>query len=163
MSCIDLGSRFWSKVHPEALSGCWLWHASVDHRGHGRFVVGPMIDGAYRTVGAHRHAYELVNGPIPTGLVVRHKCDVPACVNPDHLEVGTQDDNIRDRDERGRTARGEANGSAKLTLARVAEIRAAYAVGNRSQQSLAAQFGVSKSLVHVIVNGKAWRGRVEGA
>lgn len=157
---IDWNDRFWSKVHPEALSGCWLWHGAITGSGYGAFQAESR-----RLVGAHRHAYELCHGPIPTGMVVRHKCDVRACVNPDHLETGTHADNIRDRDERGRhwAPQGEDNGRSKLTAAQVLEIRAKYAFGDRTQQDLADEYGVSNQLVSCIVRGKWWRHLTGGA
>lgn len=155
-AAIDWDSRFWSKVHPEALSGCWLWHGHVSPLGYGRFNVGSGAGGARRMILAHRHAWELVKGTIPPGMVVRHKCDVPSCVNPDHIELGTVADNNRDMVERGRQARGERNGSAKLTLAQVNEIRAKYAGSDRTQSSLAAEYRVDPSQVSRAVSGKTW-------
>jgi hypothetical protein len=95
--------RFWSKVRitPE----CWLWTARHTRKGYGMFKQG-SLDRL-----AHRVAWEEVNGPIPPGLCVLHKCDNPPCVRPDHLFLGTQADNIADRDAKGRQARGDRNGS----------------------------------------------------
>jgi hypothetical protein len=76
---------------------CIEWHGYRDKDGYGTVYVGN-----YKTVRAHRHVYEECIGPIPNGLILRHKCDNPPCVNPNHLEPGTQKDNARDRDERGR-------------------------------------------------------------
>ncbi len=88
--------RLQSKFIHDPHSGCWLWQGSLTSDGYGRFW---LID---RHVRAHRASYELRYGPIPEGMVVRHKCDVPQCVNPDHLELGTQADNNRDIVTRGR-------------------------------------------------------------
>jgi hypothetical protein len=109
-----------------------------------------------KAVYVHRRAYELANGPIPGGLVVRHKCDVKLCVRPDHLEVGTQADNVRDKVERGRHPRGEQGPNAKLTAAQVTEIRVKYAAGGRTQRSLADEYGMHWVTVHDIVRGKRW-------
>lgn len=93
-----LPDRFWSKV--ERTESCWLWTAAVDPMGYGRFYVSPG-----RTGLAHRVAYELVVGPIPSGLVLDHLCRTPACVNPAHLEPVTLAENLRrgDRPHAGKT------------------------------------------------------------
>lgn len=81
---------------PEPSTGCWLWDLDVSGDGYGRFN--------YRSqsVAAHRLAWSAVNGDIPPGMVVRHDCDQPLCVNPDHLRIGTHADNMADRAKRGR-------------------------------------------------------------
>lgn len=81
--------RFWSKVDREHPSGCWLWLASKRGDGYGQF----WLDG--KMPAAHRVAYELTRGPILVGMQLDHLCRVRACVNPDHLEVVTQQENIR--------------------------------------------------------------------
>lgn len=123
-----------------------------------------------RSFRAHRFAWEITRGPIPDGLHVLHRCDNPPCCNPDHLFLGTHIDNVADMVAKGRgakgersgarlhperVARGERNGTAKLTAAQVAEIRATpRKVG--SQHALALRFGVSDATISMIVNGKAW-------
>jgi hypothetical protein len=85
-------ARFHAKYIPEPNSGCWLWDGWVNGRGYGRFGKGL----------AHRISWELHRGPIPAGMNICHKCDVPPCVNPDHLFLGTQTDNMRDCARKGR-------------------------------------------------------------
>ena len=160
---VDWSDRFWSKVAPEALSGCWLWHGAVNPRGYGSFGLNG------RTVLAHRHAYELTTGPIPTGLFLLHRCDVPACVNPDHLHVGTHAENMTEMTSRGRSGvgdrnssrrhprsrpRGERVGTAKLSAVEVEEIRELRGV---SQREIARRYGVDQSTVHHVVSGKTWK------
>lgn len=105
---------------------------------------------------AHRLAYMLAYGPIPDGLVVRHACDNPACVNPSHLELGTHGDNAKDRATRGRGARGERHGNAKLTAQQVRDIRDKRAAGVKLKP-LAQEYGVHISLISQIANGKMWK------
>lgn len=98
-------------------SGCIRFTGHLDGEGYGRIMVARV---KYM---AHRLSYYLNNGPIPDGYVVRHKCDNPSCINPEHLEVGTQADNIADKVSRGRQARGSGVGRAILTEESVREIR----------------------------------------
>jgi hypothetical protein len=110
-------ARFWKYVDVQHDAKCWPWIGGLKAEGYGEFV---MPD---RKMPAHRAAYEIVVGPIPEGLVVRHKCDNRACCNPKHLETGTHADNVRDRVIRGRSAIGEDAGRAILTEADVHRIR----------------------------------------
>ena len=80
--------RFWAKVNKT--ESCWLWQGSTNSDGYGRF------NPAGRLVGAHRWSWSQINGPIPDGMCILHSCDTPACVNPSHLRLGTQADNIID-------------------------------------------------------------------
>lgn len=98
--------RFWSKVERGSADGCWRWSAkSTGHFGHGSFSVRSA------PVPAHRFAWQITRGAIPKGLCVLHRCDVPACVNPSHLFLGTKRDNNLDRDAKGRQASGDRSGS----------------------------------------------------
>lgn len=87
-----------SMLEPIPISGCWIWIGATDGKGYGHMA------SAYKKspMKAYRVSYELFNGKIPKGLVVRHKCDIPSCVNPNHLEIGTQKDNMQDASKRGR-------------------------------------------------------------
>lgn len=88
----DDEARFWSKVDKDGASGCWLWTATKVSDGYGQFLL--TVDGVQRGRPAHRHAYELLVGPIPDGHQLDHLCRVRACVNPDHLEPVTQRENV---------------------------------------------------------------------
>ena len=97
-------ARFWSKVIKKGSSGCWLWQASQRNKGYGAFAY--TWDGKSIHDRAHRFSWRLHCGEIPTGLYVLHKCDVPQCVNPDHLFLGTIADNNRDMILKGRHVKG---------------------------------------------------------
>lgn len=169
-------SRFWSQVdkspHPK---GCWIWTGDRQPRsGYGRFF-------AQKTHMAHRYSYEIAHAPIPRGLLACHKCDNPPCVNPDHIFLGTHQDNHDDMHAKGRgitghkftdgRSRGEKNPRAKLTTTQVAEIRAIYQGDGRKNKvgglrgrattptlkQLAAQYGVAFSVIHAIVTNQIWK------
>lgn len=131
-------TRFWAKVDTEG--ECWNWTAGVFHDGYPAFQAESK-----KTYRGHRWLWTQENGPIPEGLVVRHKCDNRRCVRMDHLELGTPNDNVRDRETRNRTSKGETHRSAKLTDAQVTEIREAYMYTLLTQKELAARYGVSRS------------------
>jgi len=143
-------ARFWSKVvRTSDPDGCWLWGDSCNAGGYGHFTLRGRW---YR---AHRVMYELVFGPIPQGKVVCHRCGVRSCVRPSHLFVGSQRDNIRDAVGKGRAARGELNGQAKLTAADVRRIRTMLAAGRR-QSDIASLFGVRRTEISRIATGSRW-------
>jgi hypothetical protein len=146
---IGLAGKLAFHSMPEPNSGCTLWLASTDTRGYGRLE----WNGKQRP--AHRLAWEVVHGPVPDGLHVCHKCDVPSCVNPDHLFLGTNAENMADmkRKGRGRAPRGAENPSAKLTEEAVRAIR----IDSRPATHIAKDYGVSNVLVGHIKKRKAWK------
>jgi hypothetical protein len=145
---------FWKRVSVGSDNDCWIWTGSRTKQGYGNLRI------KQKTVYAHRYIYELRNGKIPDGLVVCHKCDNPACVNPSHLFLGTQGDNVRDRDEKGRRGsnppRGESHHNSKLTEKDVAEIRKMLADG-QSIRKIASKFGVTSWTIGSIAVGKTWK------
>jgi len=144
--------RVWEKVDiPHGGFGCWEWDASRTSQGYGRFSLDKKM------VLVHRLIYEMVNGPIPDGLCVCHHCDNPPCVNPSHLFIGTNADNVRDRDEKGRTSsrKGSDNTQAKLTEGNVKDIRTRLTEGETTA-SVARMFGVSQRNIRKIGNHKVW-------
>lgn len=145
------GPRFWDKVAVGRPEECWPWKAAFLRSGYGRFV---LTVGA--TVRAHRFAWELTNGPIPDGLVVMHACDNPPCVNPGHLRIGTQADNMGDRAQKGRAPRGERHWRASLTVESVEKILSMLSDGAMGRD-VASAFGISQSTVSQIRHGQRWK------
>lgn len=142
--------RFWSKV--DVVPGCcWEWQAGTDGKGYGKF----RFQG--KRWFAHRLAYALYVGHIPETLFVLHRCDNPSCVNPNHLFLGTQKENIQDAAKKGRLSerRGEKNTNARLTEEQVLAIRALK--GKISQREIAALFGVARSTIDDIHSGRTWK------
>ncbi len=149
-----LAERFWSKVLKT--DTCWLWQGGTIGNGYGTITSG----GHYgRTLLAHHVSWEWAYGPIPNGLWVLHKCDVPPCVNPEHLWLGTHSDNMQDRARKGRAnhALGEAHGGAKLTNEQVISIRARYGTRDLTCKTLAIEYGVSATTICLVANGRIWR------
>jgi len=99
---MKIGSRFWKYV--EKTESCWLWTGYKNHLGYGRMTV-TVAPKQYKLMATHRLSWKMHRGPIPEGKVVMHDCDNPACVNPDHLLLGTQLDNMRDMKAKGRDNR----------------------------------------------------------
>jgi len=145
--------RLWNRTNRE--SGCWIWTGCKNADGYGTISVNGKMHMA------HRLSWELTNGPIPNGLFVCHKCDNPSCINPEHLFLGTNKDNMQDKVKKGRKngggpARGERNGSAKITKADVLEIRKLHANGI-SGRKIADKFGISDSQVFRIILNQCWK------
>jgi len=139
-----------------AENGCWEWMSTIKN-GYGCFESDSIQMKARksRKRGAHQVSYEAFKELIPQGMVVRHTCDNPLCVNPDHLILGTQADNVADRETRGRRKgiNGEKVGTAKLTAEKVLEIRSS----KLSYSVLANKYNVDKSTIALIKAGKSWK------
>jgi hypothetical protein len=150
-----VSDRLVARLSPEPNTGCWLWIGNVNFKGYGQIGIG-----ANSMRATHRVAYESFIGPIPGGLQVLHKCDVPACCNPDHLWLGTHQDNIDDKMRKGRhrpgvhsKSSGSRNGNSKLTAAAAAHIKQ----GLMSGSEYADLYGVTRSLVCAIQKGRVWK------
>lgn len=141
------------KSIPVTESGCWLWDGPTFNHGRPRV----WKDNTHKL--AHRVSYEAFLGDIPDGTCVCHKCDTPLCVNPDHLFLGTWDDNNKDKTRKGRQAflRGESHGSSRLTAAQVSEIRRIHSIDGVPTEKIGTMFGVSGRHIRHIVNRKLWR------
>jgi len=149
--------KFNSRYERVTESGCWIWSGGMNAYGYGSFW--DMDYGRARR--AHRVSYELYKGFIPDGLLVLHKCDVPVCVNPDHLFLGTHQDNMDDKIKKGRQAKGENNGSSKLTEKEVKEIRDKYVPRKYTQRMLAREFNVSQVAIGCVIRNETWRNNNE--
>jgi hypothetical protein len=157
--------RFLAKVDkqtkvtsPFVSTPCWLWTASARNGGYG--VLRTQIDGRWSSSVASRLAHAHWNNDPIEGLIVCHRCDTPSCVNPEHLFLGTHQDNISDMWEKGRGARGDDHGQSKLTTDRVLAIRRRYSEGE-TQEELGEEFCVSIPTISRIVHGHEWS-HVEG-
>ena len=139
--------RFQSKIDIRSNSECWPWLRYCDIYGYGRFKYkGKMIF-------SHRFAFAFKNDYLADDLVVRHSCDNPRCCNPNHLLMGTHQDNKNDAVRRDRLAKGESNGSAKLTEKDVLTIRSS----SLSLRELARQFNVASKTIFNVRANKNWR------
>lgn len=159
--------RFFSLV--DVSGDCWLWTGALGPKGFGMFSVGGRYarSGKRRNsmVFAHRFAYTMHNGPIPAGQghhgnCVLHRCLNHNCVNPAHLYLGTALDSVRSMDARGRRVNaqlvGDAHWNAKLSVAKVLEIKAMLADGVLSQKRIAEIYGVVLSTINHIKTGRLW-------
>ena len=151
-SVLSPEDRYWEKVDLCGPHECWPWLASTNAGGYGRF------DKRLGYELAHRYAWFLAYGD-PGLMCVLHKCDNPSCQNPDHLFLGTRDDNNKDRMRkgRGRGAPWYNHNKAKLNPDRVALVRRLYATNRYTLKQLATQFGVSFQLVSQIVRREIWK------
>lgn len=175
MDEMDDLARVLAKRTRRTASGCLEWMGARAKAGYGeiqrRRLFGPQPETT------HRIAWRLAYGAIPDGQWVLHRCDNPACCEPTHLFLGTHQDNVTDKMQKGRhrhghlygddhpmrkrpelVKRGEAHNMAKLTLAQVQQIRALQAAGG-SDTKIAKQFGVSRPAISAIRHGRAWRGQ----
>jgi hypothetical protein len=155
--------QFWANVE-KAKNGCWLWRGGRKHAIPKRY---PHATVNGKTDLVHRLAYTLAKGIIPPGLLVLHSCDNPRCLNPDHLSIGTNQDNADDMVKKGRSTRdrkrpgtgpaGARNPKAKLTPAIVKQIREDRRLTGLSVYKIAAKYGIGKSQAYNIISNTHWK------
>lgn len=147
-------ARFLGNVDQSAPDGCWQWKGIENSNGYGRF----SYKDSHRL--AHRFSYELFFGPVPNGMNVCHRCDNRKCVNPEHLWLGSQSQNLSDAVSKGRMHRpdtkGPRNGNTSLTWEKVDTIRSMH-TGGVPKFRIAALFGVSQSTICNITNNQTWK------
>lgn len=136
---VQTEERFETKYMPVTESGCWLWTDRMDKYGYGLFYMNS------RKYGSHRVSWEIHNGPIPEGKQINHKCHVRCCVNPHHLYVGTQAENMLDKMERGLAA-------VKLKASDILEIRNS----TLPTKELAIKYDVSTGTIYKIISRAIW-------
>jgi hypothetical protein len=147
--------RFDELYIPEPNSGCWLWLGHINNKGYGKFQ---LKRGGYSLVYAHRFSYEVYNCvEVPPHLHVCHSCDIPCCVNPDHLWAGTRSDNMQDCVAKGRFRKlgnpGSKNGRAILKEDQIMAIRNDV----RSLRKIGREYGLDYTVISKIKAGKLWR------
>lgn len=160
-----LAERFWSKV--EKTEQCWIWRGSLGNGGYGVISISVILPNGRRAscpMRATHVALELTHGrSVPPGVFVLHSCDTPACIRPDHLRLGTAQDNADDMRVRNRMARGSQRGHAKLTEPMVSAMRAEYlADTTMSYERIAAKYGATRAAVAGALTGATWQ-HVPGA
>lgn len=148
-----LSERIMDRIEHDTNGGCWLWTGAMVHSsGYGTIGHGG------RSHGAHRASYETFVGPIPDGMLVCHKCDVRACVNPDHLFIGDHLANMTDMRRKGRAAcqEGSAAPGAILSEADIPPIRRMIARGD-GNRVIGERFGVTADVINAIRAGRSWK------
>jgi hypothetical protein len=152
--------NFWSKVPTRDCDECWIWEGAIGPPTRGGFRYGRIFrrlpNSKFMAFMAHRVSWEIHHSKsIPAGMIVRHKCDNPLCVNPDHLEIGTHIDNMSDSVKRGRIARGIKDGNSKLINRDILNIRRRSSSGE-SYSSLGREYGVAYTTISRICRGITW-------
>ena len=144
----ELKDRFFNKVTKTYT--CWIWQGRTMRGGYGKFRI------KRKEYSAHRISWEIHNDKIPKNMMVCHTCDNPPCVNPDHLFLGTCQDNMDDMKSKGRSPRGEQRPNSLLKDHDVRWIRKCYTSTNTSYEAIAMKYGVSETTIRHILNGHKW-------
>jgi predicted XRE-type DNA-binding protein len=149
---MNLTKKIESKTEYIPFSGCHIWMGNLSEKGYGLFINNR------KTIRVHRYIYEIEKGSIPPGMYVCHTCDVPSCINPNHLFVGTPADNSLDMKNKNRWKR-EKNPGAKISQEIAENIRGCYETGEYTQRELGIMFHLNNSTISDIVNHKIWRNK----
>ena len=151
----SVSERFWEKVDIRSDDECWNWKASIRSDGYGQLNRGKRGLGMES---AHRVSWTIHFGDIPVGLHILHSCDNKLCVNPSHLFLGTNSDNVSDKVKKDRQMKGESVPTSKLNRKDIKEIRKLYVPWSRdySIASLAKQFNVSYAAIYKVVSRETW-------
>lgn len=148
--------RFWSKVDRKEPNECWIWKGSFKENGYPQLGVGSITNGTRTMRMAHRLSWLIHFGEVPAGKFVLHHCDTPACVNPNHLYLGTNTDNMGDAARRDRIAHGVRHTYAKLNPEKVRRVRAMFKAGTNCNQ-IAEKMGVTSATIQQVIEGQTWR------
>jgi hypothetical protein len=147
--------RFWNLVDRRGPDDCWEWNGGLCGPGYGIFKIGTLrVD--RRNVMAHRFSYELHFGPLVDDLFCLHRCDNKKCVNPKHLFMGTQDDNMKDKVAKGRQPRGTTSYNAKLSESRLEAARL-YRLNGWSYKKIADRFNIHVMSLYKAMKGQTWK------
>lgn len=133
--------------HYEKKEGCWIWKGVIGTRGYGKIGSKDL---------AHRRAYEYAFGNIPKDKLICHKCDNKLCVNPDHFFLGSIAENMKDKVNKNRQAKGSKISSSKLTEENVLEIRR-MRIDGKEYQEIADKFGVVWDTIKIICKNRQWK------
>lgn len=144
---LSVAEKFKFLVEPVTESGCWLWLGAIEPQGYA--VVNGVNN---KRIKMHRYSYQQYKGEIPEGMCICHTCDVRSCVNPDHLFLGSWNDNIQDKVLKKRHAHGVTHARAKLTEKDVLDIRAA----NQGYKTLAKMYDVDSTTIRDIKLKRTW-------
>ncbi len=151
----QLVNKFWQRVNKQSPDECWNWTGATRRDGYGQISIPQPPQNAI-FLRANRLSYFINFGVDPCDLEVCHKCDNPSCVNPEHLFLGTQNENVQDCINKNRKARGEKNGISKLCEREVTEIRKRFSEGERIS-NLAREYDVTYSQIWNITKNKQWK------